>query len=84
VGLRKEIEAQKRTQRLAAEILKVEHGTKHLPGARADLCPLCEGHDAAPPTYPVGWPRCVSCGDYAIDGHLTCGRLECNESGARS
>ena len=33
--------------------------------------------------YPVGWPRCVSCGEPALDGHLTCGRVECNEGRAR-
>lgn len=32
--------------------------------------------------YPPGWPRC-HCGDYALDGHLTCGRVECDESGSR-
>lgn len=34
--------------------------------------------------YPANWPRCVSCGDYALDGHLTCGRVECDEGHARS
>jgi hypothetical protein len=33
--------------------------------------------------YPEGWPRCVSCGDEAMDGHLTCGRANCNEGPAR-
>ena len=33
--------------------------------------------------YPVGWPRC-SCGDYALDGHNTCGRVECDEHGRRA
>jgi hypothetical protein len=33
--------------------------------------------------YPVGWPRCVWCGEAAMDGHLTCGRLRCSESAAR-
>lgn len=37
-----------------------------------------------PSLYPPDWPRCVSCGDYALDGHLTCGRAECDESGARN
>lgn len=32
--------------------------------------------------YPPDWPRC-HCGDYALDGHVTCGRLECNESQTR-
>lgn len=26
--------------------------------------------------YPPGWPRCA-CGDYVLDGHETCGRVEC-------
>ena len=33
--------------------------------------------------YPSNWPRCVSCDDFALDGHLTCGRAECDESKAR-
>jgi len=34
--------------------------------------------------YPANWPRCPKCDDFALDGHITCGRLECNESAARS
>lgn len=26
--------------------------------------------------YPPNWPRCA-CGDFTLDGHLTCGRTEC-------
>lgn len=33
--------------------------------------------------YPEGWPRCPKCGDFALDGHITCGRLECNEHQTR-
>lgn len=33
--------------------------------------------------YPAFWPRCVFCGDFALDGHLTCGRATCNEREAR-
>lgn len=33
--------------------------------------------------YPPDWPRCVVCGDYALDGHLTCGRVSCDEAQAR-
>ena len=33
--------------------------------------------------YPAGWPACVFCGEPVLDGHLTCGRVECNESAAR-
>lgn len=29
--------------------------------------------------YPADWPRCPACGDFAMDGHITCGRLECRE-----
>lgn len=32
--------------------------------------------------YPDDWPRCA-CGDDVLDGHLTCGRVECSESAAR-
>jgi len=30
-------------------------------------------------SYPEGWPRCPACGDYAMDGHITCGRWQCDE-----
>lgn len=33
--------------------------------------------------YPNDWPRCPKCGDFALDGHITCGRFQCNESEAR-
>lgn len=33
--------------------------------------------------YPANWPRCPSCGDFALDGHVTCGRLECGEAAQR-
>lgn len=33
--------------------------------------------------YPDNWPRCLYCDDYALDGHLTCGKVECDESTAR-
>jgi len=26
--------------------------------------------------YPADWPRC-RCGEPVLDGHLTCGRVEC-------
>lgn len=35
-------------------------------------------------TYPKDWPRCPVCNDFALDGHITCGRVECNESGQRN
>lgn len=35
------------------------------------------------PGYPADWPRCPSCGDFALDGHITCGRLECQEANYR-
>lgn len=34
--------------------------------------------------YPNNWPRCPHCGDFALDGHITCGRVECDESNQRS
>lgn len=34
-------------------------------------------------TYPPDWPTCVWCERPALDGHLTCGRATCSESGAR-
>jgi hypothetical protein len=33
--------------------------------------------------YPDDWPRCPGCGDFALDGHITCGRAQCNERGQR-
>lgn len=33
--------------------------------------------------YPEGWPKCVHCDEPALDGHLTCGRAECDEQKAR-
>lgn len=33
--------------------------------------------------YPDDWPRCVVCGEPALDGYLTCGRAECDEKQAR-
>ena len=33
--------------------------------------------------YPENWPKCPSCGEPALDGHVTCGSALCNESGAR-
>lgn len=33
--------------------------------------------------YPQNWPRCPVCGDFALDGHITCGHFNCNEGKAR-
>lgn len=33
--------------------------------------------------YPEGWPRCPVCGEPALDGHITCGNVRCDESGQR-
>ena len=33
-------------------------------------------------TYPPNWPRC-KCGRHVLDGHFTCGRVECSETSAR-
>jgi hypothetical protein len=32
--------------------------------------------------YPPDWPKC-HCGLPVMDGHLTCGKLECDEGGTR-
>lgn len=34
--------------------------------------------------YPSDWPKCPSCGKPALDGHITCGALDCNEQGQRN
>jgi len=33
---------------------------------------------AASGMYPPGWPRCIGCGEPALDGHATCGRARCS------
>ena len=33
--------------------------------------------------YPAGWPACIFCGEPALDGHLTCGCVACDEAAAR-
>lgn len=33
--------------------------------------------------YPDNWPRCPVCDDPALDGHITCGRWECDEADMR-
>lgn len=33
--------------------------------------------------YPSTWPKCPSCGKPALDGHITCGSVLCNEARAR-
>jgi hypothetical protein len=33
--------------------------------------------------YPGDWPCCPACGRPALDGHITCGRAECNEAEQR-
>lgn len=33
--------------------------------------------------YPKDWPKCPGCGEPALDGHITCGKLECDERAAR-
>ena len=30
--------------------------------------------------YPPGWPTCPSCDDFALEGHITCGRQACHEA----
>lgn len=41
LGVNKEIWRQGKVELLASEILASEHGTKHEPGSRRDLCPKC-------------------------------------------
>jgi hypothetical protein len=33
--------------------------------------------------YPAGWPACPGCGQPALDGHITCGNVACDEGGRR-
>jgi hypothetical protein len=34
--------------------------------------------------YPANWPRCPGCGQPAMDGHISCGRVECGEGSRRA
>ena len=34
-------------------------------------------------TFPDNWPRCPVCGNHALDGHITCGAVECDEGAQR-
>jgi hypothetical protein len=34
-------------------------------------------------SYPADWPRCPVCGNFALDGHITCGDVHCNEGEQR-
>jgi hypothetical protein len=36
------------------------------------------------PGYPPDWPKCPSCGEPALDGHITCGKATCDEAGHRN
>jgi hypothetical protein len=38
-----------KTLLLASEILAAEHGTRHQPGERADLCPKCKAPQQTEP-----------------------------------
>ena len=29
--------------------------------------------------YPKDWPKCPKCREPALDGHITCGKRECDE-----
>ncbi len=42
VGVQKALSAQKRVRAKARAILAEEHGTRHVPGSRTDLCPKCQ------------------------------------------
>lgn len=33
--------------------------------------------------YPSDWPKCPSCGEPALDGHITCGSVLCHEASHR-
>jgi hypothetical protein len=33
--------------------------------------------------YPHDWPSCPGCGMPALDGHITCGDVACDEAGRR-
>jgi len=33
--------------------------------------------------YPKDWPKCPGCGLPALDGHITCGKVGCDEAGRR-
>lgn len=49
VGVRKAMYQQDRAREIAAEILATEHGVKHEPGTRPDLCPKCQSGGSRTP-----------------------------------
>jgi hypothetical protein len=49
LSLLRAIADDKRMQVLAAKILKEEHGIKHQPGERTDLCPSCVENEVTTP-----------------------------------
>lgn len=40
--------------------------------------------ERSPDAYPAGWPRCPGCGRPALDGHITCGNVNCSERARRA
>lgn len=48
----------------------------------ADFAPTASDDNG--PGYPPGWPSCAAgCGLPAMDGHATCGQVNCNEAAHR-
>lgn len=46
--------------------------------------PKADAPPDTPSTYPPDWPKCPGCSEPAMDGHITCGKVECNEAGRRA
>ena len=57
------------------------HGLRNLIKAIAQGEPIKDETDAF--GYPTDWPKCPGCGLPALDGHITCGNVECDEGGRR-
>lgn len=45
--------------------------------------PIEDRTSALAPVYPPGWPKCPACEEPALDGHVTCGKIGCDEAGRR-
>lgn len=61
-------------------------GWRHDGSGGRTKCTECDGSglvihvNEGPTAAGLGRPLCPSCGDYAIDGKVTCGRAECGSS----
>jgi len=78
--MRRHPNAIKREQRAMS---RARTALKRRPTARLDVTATTGGKVTVETyDYPADWPRCA-CGLPVLDGHVTCGKCECDEAGAR-